>query len=297
MSLLFVMWIVSPRISETTNEAPCSQVVSQAMVQLRQGIYKRVLLKQILSLLSLRNRNGRTNSILILERVDLRLDRLIVAIDIVSNHLPFLFIQPLPKSILAPKIELRLFPSTYPSLPSLRLPKIVYRTLSRWVRWIAPIFLHRSLRSFGKPTGVKGIGLDITCLRVIKIENGRRIEARWRTASSPWSPSAPTNTAEEMPRTWSGWFYFDINRQGLIVRHVVENVNNQRSVEGDNILKDILAKTVSNGKRFADGLGAVQVDKRVLQRDGSGLRRLNVARRIFPEPSPSNIFVSARTYC
>jgi len=291
------MWIVSPRISETTNEAPCSQVVSQAMVQLRQGIYKRVLLKQILSLLSLRNRNGRTNSILILERVDLRLDRLIVAIDIVSNHLPFLFIQPLPKSILAPKIELRLFPSTYPSLPSLRLPKIVYRTLSRWVRWIAPIFLHRSLRSFGKPTGVKGIGLDITCLRVIKIENGRRIEARWRTASSPWSPSAPTNTAEEMPRTWSGWFYFDINRQGLIVRHVVENVNNQRSVEGDNILKDILAKTVSNGKRFADGLGAVQVDKRVLQRDGSGLRRLNVARRIFPEPSPSNIFVSARTYC
>lgn len=81
------------------------------------------------------------------------------------------------------------------------------------------------------------------------------------------------------------------------MRHVVENVNNQRIVEGDNILKDILAKTVSNGKRFADGLGAVQVDKRVLQKNGSGLRRLNVARRIFPEPSASNIFVSARTYC
>jgi hypothetical protein len=101
-----------------------------------------------------------------------------------------------------------------------------------------------------------------------------------------------------MPLTWSGWFYFDINRQGLIVRHVVENVNNQRNLEeGENNLKDILVRTVSNGKRFADGLGAVQVDKKVLQRDGSVLRRLNVAHRIFPEPSPSNIFVSARTYC
>jgi Mitochondrial protein up-regulated during meiosis len=225
------------------------------------------------------------------------LTKLTIAIDILSNHLPFLFIQPLPKSILSPKIELRLFPSTYPSFPAFRLPKILYRTLFRSVRWLAPVFLHRSLRSFGKPSGVKGIGLEITCLRVIKIENGRRIEARWRTASSPWSPSAPTNTAEAMPRTWSGWFYFDINRQGMIVRHVVENVNNQRNVEGEHNLKDILVRTVSNGKRFADGLGAVQVDKKVVQRDGSILRRLNFAPRIFPEPSPSNIFASARTYC
>lgn len=224
------------------------------------------------------------------------LTKLIIAIDIVSNHLPFLFIQPLPKSILAPKIELRLFPSSYPSFPALRLPKIMYRTIFRTARWLAPVFLHRTLRSFGKPSGVKGIGLEITCLRVIKIENGRRIEARWRTVSSPWSPSAPTNTAETMPRTWSGWFYFDINRQGLVVRHVVENVNNQRNVEGEHNLKDILVRTVSNGKRLADGLEAVQVDK-VLQRDGSILRRLNVDPRIFPEPSPSNIFVSARTYC
>ena len=81
------------------------------------------------------------------------------------------------------------------------------------------------------------------------------------------------------------------------MRHVVENVNNQRNVEGESNLKDILVRTVSNGKRFADGLGAVQVDKRGLQRDGSILRRLNVARSLFPEPTPSNIFVSARTYC
>ena len=100
-----------------------------------------------------------------------------------------------------------------------------------------------------------------------------------------------------MPRTWSGWFYFDINRQGLIVRHVIENVNNQRTVEGESNLKDILVRTVSNGKRFADGLGSVQVDQRGMQEGGSVLRKLHVARRIFPEPSPSNIFVTAQTYC
>lgn len=161
---------------------------------------------------------------------------LIIAIDILSNQLPFIFIQPLPKSILSPKIELRLFPSSYPSIPAVRIGRFLYRTISRAVRWVAPVFLNRSLRSFGNPSGIKGIGLEITCLRVEKIENGRRVEARWRTASSPWSTkqesSAPTNTVEDMPQTWSGWFYFDINRKGLIVKHVVENVNNQRKEEG-----------------------------------------------------------------
>ena len=135
------------------------------------------------------------------------------------NHLPFLLIQPLPKSVLSSKIELRLFPSTHPSIPPIRLGKLLYRTFFRSVRWLAPIFLNRSVRSFGSPSGIKGIGLEITCLRVTQIENGRRIEARWRTSPSPWSnnPSSPSNTAEQIPRTWSGWFYIDINRKGLIV--------------------------------------------------------------------------------
>jgi hypothetical protein len=224
--------------------------------------------------------------------------KLTPAIDIVSNHLPFLLIQPLPKSVLSSKIELRLLPTTYPSLPPIRLGKFLYRTLFRAVRWFAPVILHRSLRAFGKPTGIKGIGLEITCLRVTQIENGRRIEARWRTISSPWSKpvtSAPTNTAETIPRQWSGWFYFDVNRQGLIVRHVVENVNNQRKMEGSEKLKDILVRTVGNGRPVAEGFsvdGSKEREWRV-----SMVRRVGVWLRIFPSPSPENIIVCARTYC
>src|SRR5579862_7722642 len=84
-----------------------------------------------------------------------------IAIEVVSNHLPFLLIQPLPPNILASKIELCVFPSTHPNAPRLRLGKWAYRTFFRTVRWWAPVFLNRSLKSFGKPSGIKGIGLDI----------------------------------------------------------------------------------------------------------------------------------------
>jgi hypothetical protein len=224
---------------------------------------------------------------------------LMVAIDILSNKLPFLLIQPLPKRILSSKIELVLFPSSYPSFPTMRLPKFVYRSLFRSVRWIAPVALNRTLRSFGSPSGVKGIGLEITCLRVVKIENGRRVEARWRTASSPWSTktesSAPRDT-EEIPKTWSGWFYFDINRKGLIVRHVVENVNNQRKEEGEGNLKDILVRTVTNGRALGEGYGIVVTREKDLS-EGFGPPGMRIVPRIFPRPSSSNIIVFARTYC
>ena len=223
-----------------------------------------------------------------------------LAIDTLSNHLPFLLIQPLPKSILSSKIELCLFPTTHPSFPRLPLHRSLYRTFFRAVRWFAPVILNRSLRSFGSPSGIKGIGLEITCLRVIKIEDGRRLEARWTTSSSPWdtkTSSEPGNKAEEIGRIWSGWFYFDVNRKGLIVRHVIENVNNQRNMEEKkNGLKDILARTVSNGRAVAgEGFGSVsdEVERDVLSR-GTWMRNIP---RIFPNPSPSNIFVSSQTYC
>jgi len=234
------------------------------------------------------------------------------AIDILSNHLPFLLIQPLPTSILASKIEVRLFPTTHPNLPSLRLGKFFYRTFFRTVRWCAPVFLNRTLRSFGSPSGIKGIGLEITSMRVIKIEGGRRVEARWRTASSPWSTqpdnrtSDPGNKVEDMPRSWSGWFYFDIDRHGKIVRHVVENVNNQRKVEGateGNNLKDILVRTVSNGRAIGHGFGSVKARKEAspvvvpLPDDGMNHRWMRIFPRIFPTPSPSNIMVSVKPYC
>lgn len=221
-----------------------------------------------------------------------------------SNHLPFLLIQPLPKSILSQRIELRLFPSTYPSFPTLRLGKFFYRTFFRMVRWFAPVILNRNLHSFGSPSGIKGVGLEITCFRVIKTENGRRIEARWRTASSPWSirpeSSTPRSTTEPMPRTWSGWFYFDIDRKGLIVRHIVESVNNQRNMEGmegESKLKDILVRTVSNRRALGEGFGSVEVEKGRVERDMSKLRWTSKIPRIFPAPSPSNIMVYATTYC
>ena len=100
-----------------------------------------------------------------------------------------------------------------------------------------------------------------------------------------------------MGNVWSGWFYFDINRKGLIVRHIIENVNNQRNMEEKtNGLKDILARTVSNGRTFGgEGFGSVTNNGGVETIRWNTTSR--IIPRIFPSPSPSNIFVSARTYC
>lgn len=103
-----------------------------------------------------------------------------------------------------------------------------------------------------------------------------------------------------MPRTWSGWFYFDVNRRGLIVRHVVENVDNQRTVEKENKLKDILVRTVQNGRALGQGFaGSVDVQKEAVdvREEISGRRWIRFVPRIFPDPSPSNIFVSTQPYC
>jgi len=234
----------------------------------------------------------------------------LIAIDTVRNHLPFLLIQPLPPSILAPTVEVRLFPSTHPNFPRLRLPKFAYRTFARAIRWFAPVFLHRSLSAFGSPSGVKGIGLEITCLRVIQIENGRRIEARWRTSASPWQPTSPPTShgngtsVEAMPRTWSGWFYFDINPKGLITRHIVENVDKSRNGEklnGGEKLKEILVRTVNGRRSLGEGFGNVEVEReevavrRRMLKMKKGVRR--IWPRIFPEESPSTIFITVRNYC
>jgi hypothetical protein len=101
-----------------------------------------------------------------------------------------------------------------------------------------------------------------------------------------------------MPKTWSGWFYFDINRKGLIVRHVIENVNNQRKMESEVKLKDILVLSVSNGGALEQGFGSVPVERRCeVERGDVSKLRWRIIPRIFPSPSPSNIYVSARTYC
>lgn len=101
-----------------------------------------------------------------------------------------------------------------------------------------------------------------------------------------------------MGRIWSGWFYFDIDRKGLIVRHVIENVNNRRNMEeGKNGLKDILARTVSNGRALGEGFGSVDSSGDAVGKDFEEGRWMRIIPRIFPSPSPSNIFVSARTYC
>jgi len=83
---------------------------------------------------------------------------------------------------------------------------------------------------------------------------------------------------------------------------VVENVNNQRTDEKENKLKDILVRTVQNGRALGQGLaGSVDVQKEgvVVREDVvvGGRRWMRIVPRIFPSPSPSNIFVSTRPYC
>ena len=83
---------------------------------------------------------------------------------------------------------------------------------------------------------------------------------------------------------------------------MVENVNNQRTDEKENKLKDILVRTVQNGRALGQGLaGSVDVQKEgvVVREDVvvGGRRWMRIVPRIFPSPSPSNIFVSTRPYC
>ena len=82
------------------------------------------------------------------------------------------------------------------------------------------------------------------------------------------------------------------------MRHVIENVNNQRNMDEENKLKDILVRTVSNGRALGQGFGSVEVARRSdIETDGVSRLRWRIIPSIFPSPSPSNIYVSARTYC
>jgi hypothetical protein len=80
------------------------------------------------------------------------------------------------------------------------------------------------------------------------------------------------------------------------VKHVIENVNNQRKEEGESNLKDILVRTVTNGRALGQGYGSVDSQEKQLL-DGFSRKGIGSIPRIFPPPSPSNIIISARTYC
>lgn len=89
------------------------------------------------------------------------------------------------------------------------------------------------------------------------------------------------------------------------MRHVIENVNNQRKLEGagNGNLKDILVRTVSTGRAIGNGFGSVKGEKDAgpvavsLSGYDVNSRWMRVLPRIFPTPSPSNIMVSVRPYC
>lgn len=77
-------------------------------------------------------------------------------------------------------------------------------------------------------------------------------------------------------------------------------MNNQRTGETENKLKDILVRTVQNGRALGQGFaGSVDVQKEgaVVREDVNGRRWMRFVPRIFPSPSPSNIFLSTRPYC
>jgi len=81
----------------------------------------------------------------------------------------------------------------------------------------------------------------------------------------------------------------------MIVRHIVENVNNERrTMERENKLEDILARTVvaNESRSLGEGFGTRTLDGLVpvLQ---AKMRRA----RVFPPSTPSNIYITARPYC
>ncbi|KAI9729233.1 MAG: hypothetical protein M1834_007025 [Cirrosporium novae-zelandiae] len=163
---------------------------------------------------------------------------------ILQSRLPTLLNSPLPSEILSPHIQLHMFPSTHPNLPTVsgRMPYTA-------ALWTAPV-------AWGRVPLIGNVKLDILSERMVKnfprtlSESGKnwssndavpeRLIVRWKTASD--SPSNPKSTSNSKIAEWlggrnkddgsfTGLFIFEFDEEGRILTHTIEQVQDGGSWE------------------------------------------------------------------
>ncbi|KAK6955368.1 hypothetical protein Daesc_003003 [Daldinia eschscholtzii] len=157
---------------------------------------------------------------------------------ILQERLPTLLQSPLPQEILSPHISLHLFPSTHPYLPT-----VTGRVAYIAALWTSPL-------AWNRVPIIGNVKLKILSERMVSqpfYSSPKRSEAygeqlvvKWRTADGkPKSPN-PTVTEEGEQRlddtlrgtqaigekkAFTGLFIFEFDREGRIISHTIESVD------------------------------------------------------------------------
>ncbi len=168
------------------------------------------------------------------------------ALRILQERLPTLLQSPLPQEILSPHISLHLFPSTHPHLPTVS-GRVAYVA----ALWTSPI-------AWNRVPVVGNVKLEILSERMSKqpLEFspkragavGEQLVVRWRTVgkTKSWGltfgSSSNGGGAGGRPadgKEFTGLFIFEFDRDGRILSHTIEHVQ-----EGGDWEKGVGAKFV-----------------------------------------------------
>ncbi|KAL8364998.1 hypothetical protein RB595_004014 [Gaeumannomyces hyphopodioides] len=172
---------------------------------------------------------------------------------ILQKHLPTLLQSPPPQEILAPNISLHLFPSTHQHLPAVS-GRVAYMA----ALWTSPI-------AWNRVPIVGNVRLEILSERMVNDACaagrsgprrqgavGEQLIVRWRTergaGSDGGSPGAggggssslnPFSLFKHEGKEFVGLFIFDFDKEGRILSHTIEHVE-----EGGNWERGVGAKVV-----------------------------------------------------
>lgn len=174
---------------------------------------------------------------------------------ILQKHLPTLLQSPLPQEILAPNISLHLFPSTHPHLPAVS-GRVAYMA----ALWTSPI-------AWNRVPIVGNVRLEILSERMVNEAHasgrlgprrqgavGEQLIVRWRTegrasssdnggsgagGSGSSSSLNPFSLFKHEGKEFVGLFIFDFDKEGRILSHTIEHVD-----EGGNWERGVGAKVV-----------------------------------------------------
>ncbi|KAI0147118.1 hypothetical protein GGR57DRAFT_266530 [Xylariaceae sp. FL1272] len=165
---------------------------------------------------------------------------------ILQERLPSLLQSPLPQEILSPNISLHLFPSTHPYLP----------TVSGRVAYIAALWT--SPIAWNRVPIVGNVRLEILSERMTSQPvhfsprrpgaYGEQLVVKWRTASTKEDDEGlslteqgeqkldahlrGSQTGNEKNKSFTGLFIFEFDKEGRIISHTIEHVDEDSERQG-----------------------------------------------------------------
>ncbi|TGZ77768.1 hypothetical protein EX30DRAFT_366483 [Ascodesmis nigricans] len=173
-----------------------------------------------------------------------------------QTRMPTLLHSPLPTSILSPHISLQLFPSTHPDLPIVR-GRVAYIA----ALWTSPV-------AWGHLPG-SSTHLEVLSERMLPDE---RLKIRWRAlpgrssenndSSTSTSGGGEEERAKEIhmgtttagDKSFQGIFIFEFDEYGRVVRHVIENAEEDESHVGGVItVTEWLMRAAKSGRLAGAG--------------------------------------------